>query len=176
MQAEMVILVVTWLILVAIQVVTPWLSRRNVLFGVVYARNSIWTTPAAKKLRRRYLAFSLTGAAILSVIGIGIAAAMHFAATALAWIQIAAFLLSISLNYALIVAAHRKSLQLLKEMGNQQELTQSKVTVDLNKLKPQTLVPAAYGIVLVPQFFFSPCTWFSANISRFMGHNFGAGG
>ena len=49
MQAEMVILVVTWLILVAIQAVTPWLSRRNVLFGVVYARNSIWTTPAAKK-------------------------------------------------------------------------------------------------------------------------------
>ena len=98
MQAEMVILVVTWLILVAIQAVTPWLSRRNVLFGVVYARNSIWTTPAAKKLRRRYLAFSLTGAAILSVIGIGIAATMHFAATALAWIQIAAFLLSICLN------------------------------------------------------------------------------
>lgn len=62
-------------------------------------------------------------------------------------------MLSISLNYALIVAAHRKSLQLLKEMGNQQELTQSKVTVDLNKLKPQTLVPAAYGLVLVPQFF-----------------------
>lgn len=153
MQAEMVILVVTWLILVAIQAVTPWLSRRNVLFGVVYARNSIWITPAAKKLRRRYLAFSLTGAAILSVIGIGIAAAMHFAATALAWIQIAAILLSICLNYALIVAAHRKSLQLLKEMGNQQELTQSKVTVDLNKLKPQTLVPAAYGLVLVPQFF-----------------------
>lgn len=153
MQAEMVILVVTWLILVAIQTVTQWLSRRNVLFGVVYARNSIWTTPAAKKLRDRYLTFSLTGAAILSVIGIGIAAAMHFAVTALAWIQIAAFLLSICLNYALIVAAHRKSLQLLKEMGNQQELTQSKVTVDLNKLKPQTLVPAAYGLVLVPQFF-----------------------
>ena len=59
-------------------------------------------------------------------------------------------LLSICLNYALIVAAHRKSLKLLKEMGNQQELTQSKVTVDLNKLKPQTLVPAAYGLVLVP--------------------------
>ncbi|WP_334805777.1 hypothetical protein [Lacticaseibacillus paracasei] len=41
MQAEMVILVVTWLILVAIQAVTPWLSRRNVLFGVVYAHKNL---------------------------------------------------------------------------------------------------------------------------------------
>ena len=50
MKAEILILVITWLVLVAIQAMLPWLSRRNVLFGVVYARTSIWQRPEAVTL------------------------------------------------------------------------------------------------------------------------------
>lgn len=71
MKAEILILVITWLVLVAIQAMLPWLSRRNVLFGVVYARTSIWQRPEAVTLRRRYLVASLLGAVVIAVLAGG---------------------------------------------------------------------------------------------------------
>lgn len=151
MKAEILILVITWLVLVAIQAMLPWLSRRNVLFGVVYARTSIWQRPEAVTLRRRYLVASLLGAVVIAVLAGGAVAIWALSSVTLAWIQIAATLATVSLNGVLIIDGHRKSKQLMQQLHADQALTNHQVTIDLASLKPQTLVPAAAGLVLLPQ-------------------------
>jgi uncharacterized membrane protein len=63
-------LAATWVFTAFLLIIQPWLTRKNVLFGVVFGSDDIWKDETAKQIRLRYLCIMISGTVLLSMLGV----------------------------------------------------------------------------------------------------------
>ncbi|SMC80740.1 DUF5808 domain-containing protein [Papillibacter cinnamivorans] len=128
----------------------PWLTRKNVLFGVVFGSSDVWSDKDAVRIRRRYLLEAGAGA-----LGIGIAAAVYFllcrpsAGDAAVYFTAAVFA-AIAAETVAFVAGNRRSKRLKSSREKDRNLVTDKITVETSVSEKEAVVSAAWLLLLLP--------------------------
>lgn len=150
MNENILILICTYIIVACLLIMQPWLSRKNVLFGVIFANSSIWGHAQAESIRRRYL----IGAASTAFTLLAILLFLPFFLTDGKWMfgfnsAMVALILIVSF---LFVLAHRQTRKLKQSMVPDAQLTTKKIVVDLGKSDQETVLSLKWVLLLIPVF------------------------
>jgi|GEM_PF-760340 len=155
---------VIYSLIAAFAVVHPWLSRKNVLFGVVFGGVQIRANPGTKKILRRFIAWSAVIAAALAVpcILFFLIPAKSDADTALVFTV--AVLVLVGAEGVPFIAANR-AMKALKETIHDPNLVSDSITVELGADAEKDkktfsgawflllMVPIAISVVLIAVFY-----------------------
>lgn len=150
MDGAAVILVITWVFVAVLLVIQPWFTRRNVLFGVVFATDDIWKEKRAKKTRVRYLLAMTAGSVLISlgVLGWCLAAKLSVAASVVPYlVGITALLVYGTIVF---IIYHAKTLELKSETGRNTGMTRNRISVETSAPDSETVVSAAWLWLLLP--------------------------
>lgn len=128
----------------------PWFSRKNVLFGVVFADDTIWQHDQAAAIRRRYLseAISITFAILLILFVLPFFLAKGTLAVGFNIAMIALILL----NSFIFVLANRRTRILKQTMTPNAQLTTDKIIVEVGKSDRETVLSLRWFLILIPLF------------------------
>ncbi|MCO7127233.1 DUF5808 domain-containing protein [Sporolactobacillus shoreicorticis] len=140
----------TYLIVAGLLIIQPWFSRKNVLFGVIFASHSIWDHVQAASIRHRYL-LSAGGTALAFFV---ILLLLPFFLTDGKWslgfnVVMLALIVIDSFFYIL---ANRQTRKLKQSMGANGQLTTQKIVVDLGKSDRETVLSLKWLFLLIPVF------------------------
>jgi len=144
------ILICTYVLVACLMIMQPWFSRKNVLFGVVFANPSIWRDAQAASIRRRYLVRSAGTDLALFVILLF----LSFILTDEKWLFgfSMVMLALIVIDSFLFVLANRQTRKLKQSMAPDAQLTTKKIVVDLGKSDRETVLSLKWVLLLVPVF------------------------
>lgn len=150
MNGALITLIATWILIAVLLIVQPWLTRRNVLFGVVFGDDEIWKDKRAKEIRAHYLTAMIAGTAIISL--------LFFASLLYEKLSVAddmiPYLAGIAalLVYGAVVFVvfHAKTISLKAAQGSDAELVKDRVSVETSLSDRQTVISAAWFLLLIP--------------------------
>lgn len=132
----------------ALCIAQPWFSRRNVLFGVVFADDAAWREPAMRAVRRVYLQRAVAAGAGVGAAGLILSAVLRLGAGGDTGIFTAAIFVMLGAMGVLFALAHARVRQ-LKAAGAQQGLEASRVTVELGTPDRQAVLSAWWALLLL---------------------------
>lgn len=150
MNGTVLTLIVTWILVAVLLIVQPWLTRRNVLFGVVFGDDSIWEDNRAKNIRMRYILVMAAGTIVISLIifAWSLAEKLNTAAMIIPYLSGIGILLVY--GTIIFISYHAKALELKAENGPDTGLVSNKVSVETSLPDSMTVIPAAWLWLLLP--------------------------
>ncbi len=149
--AHVVVILVTWLLFIIMLALEPWLTHENVLFGVAYSDLNLVRKTDARKLRRRYLIWFLSGAFVLSLIMIFLLIALEPLTDVLPIIWGLSYTILTIYSLTLIASFHQKSIQLINKLdSNNTKMGTTKLTVDLNVLTNDSVASPWLSLIVFP--------------------------
>ena len=144
-------IILIYILIAAIMIARPWLSRKNILFGVVFGSADIRRNPDAERIVSRFIIASLAlAAALAAVFGLF----LHFIPLdetgSVTLIPVSVFIL-IAVETVPYVLANR-SLKKLKETLKDDNLVRDTITVEIGGDDPQKrpIAAALFLLLLVP--------------------------
>jgi uncharacterized membrane protein len=143
---------IIYFLLVAINVAHPWISRKNVLFGVVFGDTMIWQNKSARAIIRRFVISILILIASIAAVFLLFLTEVHRNEANQAYaclFSILAFLILSSLLYFIANRRVRK----LKELLPQVNLYKGKITVEISEdvlKRSQPISNLWFILLLVP--------------------------
>lgn len=135
------VLEISWLLLVLLIAFEPWLTRKNVIFGVVFSQNEFWTAGYLKKLRWLYFG-------LICLVGIMINFSVQSFGSAINLIIIGLPLILL-LGIIAFGVFHRLVWRWQEQQPTNHLQTKKRVTVDLKELVTNQLSPWWLGFLLV---------------------------
>lgn len=142
-------LISTYLIITCFFILQPWFSRKNVVFGIVFADDHIWESSQIKKIRRRYMIES-AASAFLIIVGLYLLkAAVRI--TDAQMINVSVILLII-VDSLVFVISNRRTRAFKRTMQPDAALTSRSVIVEMKKSDRESLLPLRWMLLLVPLF------------------------
>jgi uncharacterized membrane protein len=149
MNTSSIIIAVTYIFVVFLFIIEPWFSRKNVLFGVVFGDNEVWSSDNAKQIRRRYLLESISVAVIITMI-----ISIYYFNSTTEEARVKAFLIGI---FAVLIAetivfviANRRTRAFKAENLNNGNLVQNKIVIETGVPEREAVISAAYILLLLP--------------------------
>ncbi|MET1249322.1 DUF5808 domain-containing protein [Sporolactobacillus sp. STCC-11] len=144
------VLIGTYLLVSALFVAQPWLSRKNVLFGVVFADDDVWQHAQAAVIRRRYLNEAICTALVLLLILFFLP---YFLAKGPLAIVFNCIMVALILIESFVyVLANRRTRILKQTMTPNAKLATDKVIVDVGKSDRETVLSLRWFLILIPLF------------------------
>lgn len=143
-------LAATWILIAVLLIVQPWLTRRNVLFGVVFGSDDIWRDEAAKRLRMRYLFTTITGAIVISVAVFLYGFLAHPAEAALMNVYLIGIAALLVYGTVIFIIFHAGTRALKLERGTDAQLVSAKISVETSLPDRQTVISAGWLLFLLP--------------------------
>lgn len=140
-----------YILLTALMVLHPWLSRKNVLFGVVFGSGEIRANPEAKKIVHRFIAASVLLAAALAALCVFFLLSARND-SAIAFIFTIAVLVLVGVEGIPFIVANR-SMKALKETILDPNLVSDRITVGLGteaENENRTIRAAWFLLLLIP--------------------------
>jgi uncharacterized membrane protein len=150
MSGTSLILVYTYVLVACLFILQPWFSRKNVLFGVVFADSAIWQHAQAAYIRRRYLIEAI-GTAFAILIMLFILPFFLEKGTLVIVFNIAMVAL-IFIDSFIFVLANRRTRILKQSMVPNAQLTTDKIVVEVGKSDRETVLSLRWFLLLVPLF------------------------
>lgn len=139
-----------WVFIAVLLIIQPWLTRKNVLFGVVFGSEDIWSDKTAKKIRRRYLQIMISGTVIVSALTV---LCFIFAQPSESDGVIAFFagiLAMFILETGAIIHGHARARLFKIARGQDANLMQGKIIVETSSSDKQTVISAAWFLLFLP--------------------------
>lgn len=152
MKESTVILGFTYLLVAGLLIVQPWFSRKNVLFGVVFGSDAVWSEEVAQKIRRRYLWETI---ACTILVSIGAAVCYRFVNSADAggvFVFSAAMLALVFTGTVTFVAAHHRTLSFKSGRKRDDGLVFNQITVETGIPEKSTVLSGAWLLLFLPVF------------------------
>lgn len=150
MDAAVIILLATWVFIAVLLIIQPWFSRRNVLFGVVFATDAVWKDERAKKIRMQYLLVMTVGTVLVSlgVFAWCLMGEMSVAASVVPYLVG----IGVLLVYGMVIfmVYHAKTMELKAENGDDSGLIHDRISVETSASDSKTVVSAAWLWLLLP--------------------------
>jgi uncharacterized membrane protein len=130
----------------------PWFSRKNVLFGIVFASSEIWHHDRAKKIRLRYLREAGTGIVVICLISL-----LYFILAAPAGAEEAVAsgltILSLLIIATLAFAAANKRTRVFKStLTPDSRLVFNKMIIDTSMNEKKIVLSSVWLLLLLPLF------------------------
>ncbi|MFT8872592.1 MAG: DUF5808 domain-containing protein [Sporolactobacillus sp.] len=143
MSTQNIQLVATFLVVAILFAIQPWMARKNILFGSVFADEHIWNEKGARRIIRRYtLSVSVLSVVLLSAFVF--AACTGRGADALTWMMVALVLG----DTVLFIAANRQTRMLKRKIKANQQLSDKKIIIDT--AQPESIISPAWLFTLAP--------------------------
>ena len=139
-----------WVLVAFLLIIQPWLTRRNVLFGVVFGNDDIWRDKGARQIRLRYLRAMIIGTILLSlliVLYFLVARPSQGAAMVAYSIGMVALLI---LGSAVFIIFHARTRAFKAKNGLNTGLESEKITVETSLPDRQTVMHAGWLLLLAP--------------------------
>jgi uncharacterized membrane protein len=144
------ILIGTYVLVACLFILQPWFSRKNVLFGVVFADNAIWQHAQATNIRRRYLNEAISTA--LAILLILFVLPFFIAKGTLVVVFNVAMVALIFIDSFIFVLANRRTRILKQTMIPNAQLTTDKIVVEVGKSDRETVLSLRWFLILIPLF------------------------
>lgn len=150
MNAADIILAAVWVFIAALMMAQPWMTRKNVLFGVVFGTAGIWTQERAKQLRARYLLTEAACTAVLSALGLVYFLTAQPAEDGKVYTYLIGIGVLMVLEMAVFVAFHARTKAWKTERGEDPGLVTGQIVVDTSLGEKQTVVSGWWTLTLLP--------------------------
>ncbi|WP_239984717.1 DUF5808 domain-containing protein [Sporolactobacillus pectinivorans] len=137
---------ITYVMMAGLFIAQPWFSRRNIVFGVVFADDNIWRSDHAKKIRRRYIietsvvAFILMASLILLNVNDKAVQTLAFNTS---------IIILIIAECLIFIAANRRTQAFKRTMRPDPSLTPNSIIIETKKSDRETLLPIRWLLLLV---------------------------
>ncbi len=142
------ILLTTYLLIAVLFIAQPWFARKNVMFGVVFADESIWEDKKSRQIRSRYLSRGIAAVCILLMLLIGTFTLIQIK-TVQAAVYSGTLILLILIESLFFVSANRQMRALKQVMPPNPRLSSGKITVSIGN-NQTAVVPLRWFLLLLP--------------------------
>lgn len=149
MSAEYLIIASTWILIAALLAVQPWLTRKNVIFGVVFGSADIWNDKTVGRIRARYAKTVVAGSAAVSVLE----ALSQYITSPSDGMNTAVYLFGIgillTLSTVAFIIAHARTRDFKLGMNPDTHLVSEKLTIETSMSDRQTVLslPWLFGFL-----------------------------
>ncbi|MFT8707808.1 MAG: DUF5808 domain-containing protein [Sporolactobacillus sp.] len=143
MSTQTIAFAVMLLVISALLIGQPWLSRKNVLFGAVFADETIWENDEAKRIVRRFLLRSILVFCCLFLLFV-LASMKWDTAQSSIYIMAALFII----NSIIFILANRETRRLKQRLADERDFSNGKIIVDT--AQTDRLVPLSWIAALLP--------------------------
>lgn len=141
----------TFIFIAVLFIAQPWFSRKNVLFGVVFADDAVTRNKSAWLIKRRYLA-EASGCAALLLFTDLLFFFMMKNETFLTSVYTFTIVALVFIETLLFILANRRTVRLKKTMQPDPGLSANKMIVELGKSDHETVLSVYWLFILLPIF------------------------
>jgi uncharacterized membrane protein len=150
MNESMIILAATYLFTAVLVIAQPWLSRKNVLFSVVFSGESIWADEEAKKIRKRYLAESAVSFVLISAMAIFFFLLSKKTGLTLLYAFLFAVIANLLVETVLYILANRRTKTFKRAQFEDEALVYNKIVVETGLPEKTAVLSPALSLLLIP--------------------------
>lgn len=150
MSGTSLILICTYVLVTCLDILQPWFSRKNVLFGVVFADDAIWQHAQAVYIRRRYLIAAIGTALTILIILFVLPFFLEKRTFVVVFSVVMVALIFI--DSFIFVLANRRTRILKQTMTPNAQLTTDKIIVEVGKSDRKTVLSLRWFLILIPLF------------------------